>query len=196
MFKFHLGCILGTYYEEQQELNGSGPLLYYNPEFRKLIGTVLLASESLGYPGLYSPLFYQAVLNEEVCFVLVLKWCLPVCIIFLKVNDRMQQPLCHLYFLTVLEHLNNSTVQSKLSYSVNLAFTVWKELEELGEIINEESVLLRLEFQAIVQVMIQQIALHLDPKNPTKLGDLAQIIEDINRYIFYIASLQLLTILL
>ena len=43
MFKFHLGYILGTYDEESESgIGDSGPLLYYDPQFRMLIGNILL----------------------------------------------------------------------------------------------------------------------------------------------------------
>ena len=94
----------------------------------------------------------------------------------------MQQPLCHLYFLTVMEHLSGQQSYnlhgSKLSLLVRSAVGVQKQLE-VAE--GGEALLLWVEFQAVVQVLIQQLALHLDPTVTHKLGDVQLIIDDINK---------------
>ena len=94
----------------------------------------------------------------------------------------MQQPLCHLYFLTVVEHLQsrrNRLEPSHLSGLVRTATSMQTHLEtaETGE-----AVLLWVELQAVMQVLIQQLAEHLDPAQPHKVGDLQLVVDDINRW--------------
>ena len=94
----------------------------------------------------------------------------------------MQQPLCHLYFLTVMEHLwsehHYNPHTSKLSTLVRSAVNVQKALETAQ---GGEAVLLWVELQAVVQVLIQELALHLNPSQAHKLGDVQLIVEDLNK---------------
>lgn len=90
----------------------------------------------------------------------------------------MQQPLSHLYFLTVTE--NHNLRDKNLESLVGLANHVKEELENA---IDGEAVLLQLEFQAILQVLTQQLASHLDSD---QLGGVNEIIEIINRYQHYL----------
>ena len=85
----------------------------------------------------------------------------------------MQQPLGHLYFLTVIE--NDNLREKNLDTLVGLASHVKEKFENA---IDGEAVLLQLEFQAILQVLTQQLASHLDSD---MLGDV-DTIEIINRY--------------
>lgn len=65
-----------------------------------------------------------------------------------------------------------------LTYFVRIADSIQKELQtaEGGEV-----VLLWVEFQAVVQMLIQQLALHFDPSQKNKLSDVQRILDDINR---------------
>lgn len=98
----------------------------------------------------------------------------PPCIVQ---NGRMQQPLCHLYFLTLMENRN---LKDKNLYTlVCLGRDVKRKLQCATD---GEAVLLQLEFQAIIQILTQQLALHLDPSQSDRLGDVYDIKDEINRY--------------
>lgn len=93
----------------------------------------------------------------------------------------MEQPLCHLYFLTVMEHLWSKHLQlnnNKVSALVRLADFI---LSQLANVRDGETVLLRIELQALVQVLIHHLANHLDPEQTQKLGDFQIIIDELNR---------------
>ena len=94
----------------------------------------------------------------------------------------MQQPLCHLYFLTVLEHLQSRWNHHESNHLSNLVGTTKFLLKELKAAKIQEAVLLWIEQQALMQVLIQQLAEHLDPAQPHKLGDLPLLADDINRW--------------
>lgn len=91
----------------------------------------------------------------------------------------MQQPLCHLYFLTVMEHLwsEQHYEPQDLSTFVRWISDIKKELETAKE---GEAVLLWVELQAVVQVLIQQLALHFNPLETGRLGDVQLIVKDID----------------
>lgn len=95
----------------------------------------------------------------------------------------MSQPLCHLYFLTVVEHLlseHADKTRSHLSSFVAAADNV-QQLLKTAE--GSEAVLLWVELQAVVQVLIQELALHLNPSEVSKLGDVESILENINKFV-------------
>lgn len=95
----------------------------------------------------------------------------------------MQQSLCHLYFLTVLEHLSGRHYKSESMPSTLILYaTSIQEQLKTARQRQEDSVLLWVELQAVVQLLLQQLALHLDPEDPSKLGDIHRICDDINRY--------------
>ncbi len=89
----------------------------------------------------------------------------------------MQQPLAHLYFLTVLEHLMNKPY--RLSGFVRMATSIKKSINTLG-ICDASKAVLYIELQAVTQVIAQQLALHL---YPSERSDVIQyiIIEDLNK---------------
>ena len=91
----------------------------------------------------------------------------------------MQQPLAHLYFLTVLEHLQAEG--HKLSALVRTANNISK-LCTSPTVGDRESVLLWVELQAVVQMVLQQLATHLDPSEPHRMGEIQPLAEDINTY--------------
>ena len=93
----------------------------------------------------------------------------------------MQQPLAHLYFLTLLEHLEAK--KYKLSGLVSIARKIleWCGSPATGEM---EAVVLWVELQAVVQVVLQKLATHLDPDcDPSErhIGEIQPIMDDINR---------------
>ena len=92
----------------------------------------------------------------------------------------MQQPLCHLYFLTVMEHLwseHHQSISSELSSLAEFAVSIQKTLETAAD---EEAVLLWIELQAVIQVLIQHLAWHFDPEFADRLSAVSEILEDIN----------------
>ena len=132
----------------------------------------------------------------------------------------MQQPLAHLYFLTLLEHLQAQ--KRNLPDLIRLAIYITQqctspdtrkekndeeeegdggrgerrrrrrrrreggeEEEEEGEEGEEEeeeveAILLWLEHQAVVQVIIQKLAFHLDPSE-CHMGEIQSLTKEINR---------------
>ena len=91
----------------------------------------------------------------------------------------MQQPLVHLYFLTVLEHLQAEG--HKLSSLIRTANTINQQCASstTGEV---ENVLLWVELQAVMQVVLQELATHLDPSETHCMGEIQPLADDINRY--------------
>ena len=67
----------------------------------------------------------------------------------------MQQPLCHLYFLTLLEHL--LAEPQELNSLVRLVGVVgqWCDFDHLSP---RHKLLLHIEKQAVIQVIIQRVA--------------------------------------
>ena len=93
----------------------------------------------------------------------------------------MQQSLCHLYFVTVMEHLWSKhccATHSRLSILVTAIKNTQKQLDAAQD---GEAILLYIELQAVTQILIQQLALHLDPSQIYKLGDVKPLIHDINQ---------------
>ena len=98
----------------------------------------------------------------------------------LSQNSRMQQPLVHLYFLTVLEHLQAEG--HKLSSLVRTTNTINQQCASptTGEV---EDVLLWVELQAVLQVVLRELATHLDPSETCRMGEIQPLADDINRYL-------------
>ena len=91
----------------------------------------------------------------------------------------MQQPLAHLYFLTLLEHLQAQGHKLKLSGLVRTANTITQQCsppttEEV------ERVVLWVELQAVVQVILQNLAVHLNPSKP-HMEEVHPVVDDIKR---------------
>lgn len=94
----------------------------------------------------------------------------------------MQQPLCHLYFLIVMEHLwskHHDSLTSKLSALVRTANNVEQELK--AATMEEEVVLMWVELQAVIQTLIQHLAVHLDPKGIHGISDYQVVLKDLNK---------------
>ena len=89
----------------------------------------------------------------------------------------MQQPLAHLYFLTLLEHLQAQG--HKLSGLVRTANAI---LQQCASATTEEveSVVLWIELQAVVQVILQKLAVHLNPSK-LQMEEVHPLVADINR---------------
>ena len=94
-------------------------------------------------------------------------------------NERMQQPLAHLYFLTLLEHLQAHGQEYKLSGLIRIANTIIQQCasDTTKEV---ESVVLWIELQAVVQVILQKLAVHLNPSEP-HMEEVHPVVDDINR---------------
>lgn len=199
VFKLYLGRILGTCDQRVDDIAAlSGPLLLYHHQPRYQVGSMLLATPDLGPPAPYIPTFYQECApitpraNQEVSgwlghhhsaqSVILLADCHFPQFLFslLSQNSRMQQPLVHLYFLTVLEHLQAEG--HKLSSLVRTANTINQQCASptTGEV---ERVLLWVELQAVVQVVLQELAAHLDLSETHRLGEIQPLADDINRYL-------------
>ena len=97
----------------------------------------------------------------------------------------MQQPLCHLYFLTVMEHLQivdtcssiGKVNTNKVSFFLKLAIDIKDKLEQNQR---KEAVILWIELQAVVQMLIRHVADCLNPEKKRKLGDIQRIMDDLN----------------
>ena len=81
-----------------------------------------------------------------------------------------------------MEHLWNRSVDDVESNKVNahtrVAVSVMKQMENTSR---EELILLRIEFQAIVQVLCFHLADCLDPQQTQKLGNFQRFIESLNK---------------
>ena len=86
----------------------------------------------------------------------------------------MQQPLAHLYFLTLLEHLQAQ--RHKLSVLVRTANIITQQCASP----TTESVVLWIELQAVVQVILQKLAVHFNPSKP-RMEEIHPVVDDINR---------------
>ena len=97
----------------------------------------------------------------------------------------MQQPLCQLYFLTVLEHVqrkhSSEGCPQEQNHICSLVRTITSLQTNLETAEEGEAVLLWVELQATVQVLIQLLAENLDPDQSDKLGNFQQVADDINR---------------
>ena len=101
-----------------------------------------------------------------------------IIIIPIQNNDRMQQPLCHLYFLLVMEHLQASSYNQNEVPGLVRSASLLHSILERGDC--EDAVLLWLEFQAVIQVLIQKFAICLDPDHLERLGDIQLVLDDLN----------------
>lgn len=109
----------------------------------------------LGDPGPYIPTFYQE--------------CPSICPVSKSLNRRMQQPLAHLYFLTVLEHVLSD--EQSLANMVRAA----RQLSDLcTSTVSEPAhkVMLQIELQAVLQVIARLLGRLLDTSD-----DRAQSVE-------------------
>ena len=89
----------------------------------------------------------------------------------------MQQPLAHLYFLTLLEHLQAK--KHKLSGLVRIANDITRQCTS-PDTREVETVLLWVELQAVLQMILQELATNLNPNKPN-IGEVEPLAQDINR---------------
>lgn len=89
-------------------------------------------------------------------------------------SSIMDQPLAHLYFLTVLEH-----VMREPPTEVMRSAEVITEL--LSKTNDEEKLLLSIELQAIIQLIAQQLQYYLDPDNSSKVTEFRLLKQFVNR---------------
>ena len=89
----------------------------------------------------------------------------------------MQQPLAHLYFVTLLEHLQAH--KHKLSTLVLYANSITKQCTSLA-VTEVENIVLWVERQAVIQVILQELANHINPSK-IRMGDIHLLMDDINR---------------
>ena len=92
-------------------------------------------------------------------------------------NARMQQPLAHLYFLTVLEHLMSES--HKLSILLQKFKLIHRQATSQTTC-DRDRVILWIELQAVIQVTAQQLALHLDPSK-LESHEVLSVLNDINK---------------
>jgi hypothetical protein len=153
VFKMYLSQILGKC-NKNDPLN---PLALHENFPRNEVGKVIMRMPDLGEPTHYIPTFYHVCrLNQ------------------LPSSSRMQQPLAHLYFLTVFEHLLNRE-QSFPS----LVF-VSKKLsnDSCSRVAESTKVVLQIELQAALQVITKRIAVIV---KVSEIFTLTESINDVNQ---------------
>ncbi len=92
----------------------------------------------------------------------------------------MEQPLAHLYFLTVLEHLISKSY--KLSDLVRMATSISTLCTSKPTCTNDAfKAVLYIELQAVTQLIAQQLALHLDLTKVGKFSDVQNVIKELNK---------------
>ena len=97
----------------------------------------------------------------------------------------MQQPLCHLYFLIVLEHLlgkqrSEQIIQQEHNHLISFIRMATSIQTTLETAVGGDAVLLQIELQAVTQVLLQQMAWHLNPKAIHKMVYTIDMAEEIN----------------
>ena len=163
IFKLYLSRILGECDRSNEDISKSGPLILHQYQPRLQVGLALMNNRQLGGSGPYLPTFYQE--------------CPSITLEEGTLSERMQQPLAHLYFLAVLEHI--------LSDDPNLANMVRAagQLSHLctsGVAEPHRQVLLHIEFQAVLQVMAKLLAELLDGSERLQIIEIQGVIEEIN----------------
>ena len=96
----------------------------------------------------------------------------------------MQQPLCHLYFLTVMEHMHTQSMKSDNSsifFYVRYAGFIQQQLRVKND--KNNVVLLWIELQAVIQNLIQELSLYLSPSHPYKLEDVRLNLHEVNKLV-------------
>lgn len=88
----------------------------------------------------------------------------------------MHQPLAHLYFMTVLEHL----MSEPPTEVVRIADYITEQLHKL-ETCDGEKILLWIELQAVIQLIAQQLHHYLNPYNTSKVIDFRLLKQSVNR---------------
>ena len=100
---------------------------------------------------------------------------------FTSQNTIMKQPLAHIYFLVILEQiLLRVSISDAVVELIELAKQIIMDLNS-GLKEPSEIVLLQVEFQSVKQVLIQQIAIHLDGNMPERFERIRKFIEDVTK---------------
>jgi hypothetical protein len=148
LFKMYLSRLLGECKNEVVSNSMSNPLTFYQHEPRLEVGRMIMKEPALGDPGHYIPLFYQDInpLSTSLC-------------------KRMQQPLAHLYFLTVFEHVlsDEQTLASMVRAAGQLSQCCAQEVEPA------EQIILRIEFQALLQGIAKVLGKVLETNDIVRL---------------------------
>ena len=135
-FKMYLSRLLGEY-QKGTEDERCNPLMLHD-SVRQVVGSIIMSKHDLGDPASYIPTFYQM--------------CKSIKLRSESISSRMQQPLAHLYFITVLEHAVRK--RWKLTTIKNVA----KNLSDLCHSGPKTAqVVLHIEFQAVLQVLARLI---------------------------------------
>ena len=164
VFKLYLSRLLGQCDHHNEDSFQCGPLALYKYQPRFQVGKMLMKDPNLGEPAPYIPTFYQecpSIKPEKN-----------------SIGKRMQQPLAHLYFLTVLEHLLSE--EHQLSHMIRVAKQISQLCKPQVEPTHSQ-VLLHIELQAMIQVIVKSLAPHLDPSDQAQLGKLQPLVDDINQ---------------
>ena len=161
IFKLYLSRLLGECENHDQNIAESGPLILHQHLPRLQVGLTLLKKPNLGEPGPYIPTFYQECSSIE-----------PEKD---TLSDRMQQPLAHLYFLTVLEHIlsDEQSLANMVRVAGQLSHYANSRLSEPAH-----KVVLQIELQAVLQAIAKLLASLLDASNRVQL---VGSIDEINR---------------
>lgn len=163
-FKLHLSRILGECDRHDEDISKSGPLILHQYQLRLQVGQVLMRRLQLGEPGPYIPTFYQecsSIRPEQA-----------------SLSGRMQQPLAHLYFLTVLEHILSD--EQSLANMVRAAGQL-SHLCSSGVSEPSHQVMLQIELQAVLQVIAKLLADLLDASDRVQFVEIEGSIDEINR---------------
>ena len=91
----------------------------------------------------------------------------------------MQQPLCHLYFVTIVEHFHSDS-KYRNCQPVELIDIINKLKSNMKDAKAENAVLLWIEMEAVTQFLIEKIANSLNPSREQGLGDIHSILHKIN----------------
>lgn len=172
IFKMYLSRVLGEFNHQGNKQIGSQPLRLYECQSRLQVGSVLMRKTLLGKPGPYIPTFYQE--------------CSAICPNEASLGRRMQQPLAHLYFLTVLEHV--LCKEKSLASIVKVAGVIF-DLTNRGDSKPDLLTVLHIELQAVLQVLARLLAELLGDKSEdhVKFVELRNSIDAIN-YLFGLAD--------
>ena len=168
-FKMYLSRLLGECDRQHEDPSRCGPLLLHQYHPRLQVGEVLLKKALLGNTGPYIPTFYQE--------------CPSICPEQASLGRRMQQPLAHLYFLTVLEHV---LAEGKSLANMAKAARQFCDLANSGASDPAQAAqqaVLQIELQAVLQVVAKLLAKLLGAESDERalFGELKDSIEDINR---------------
>lgn len=187
IFKKYLSQVLLNNARKKDDLYD--PLQLYDSQFRTEVGRVLLntVTDTPG-PVCYIPIFYQectsikpgidSKVRHFCCTGCAYNNDSYYCSAFFQ-NALMQQPLAHLYFLTVLEYLMSSKHNLSLSKLVDIA----NKISSMENLSNEHKVVLYIELQAVIQVILQMLSWYLDPSDDSqhRFGEIQCVVCNINQ---------------